>query len=405
MSYHAASLASKGIRVELVGYVDSPLPSFLKATKHVRVHRLWSLPAFLSHLPFLFIAPVKLVQQSWLLYRTLCYGVKTPTKHMLLQIPPSMPTLLICLVACFIRNTTLICDWHNTGSSILALRFKRNQKHPIVKVARWFELTLARRASGHLTVSKAMKRYLIHEARIDEKEIAVVRDRPSLTFRPLENDGDRTRFLERCEVTKEFAKDLSKGNEWKLVVSSTSWTADEDFGLLLNALVKYSSQAMEKSLPHLLVIITGKGPQREHHLRQISELNQTRKLDKIMIKTTFLPYEDYARLLACADLGVCLHDSSSGLDLPMKVVDMFGAGLPVAAYGGYEAFTELIDDGKNGKGFQTDDDLAQIITSLFSHGGADNLQALANGARQESSVRWEQEWESFAGPMLGLKSL
>lgn len=113
------------------------------------------------------------------------------------------------------------------------------------------------------------------------------------------------------------------------MISSTSWTPDEDFQILLNALEIYEEKANEddKKYPELICAITGKGPLKKHYQALISE--QEWKFVKII--TPWLENQEYPQLLAAADLGVCLHWSSSGFDLPMKVVDMFGCGLPVCA--------------------------------------------------------------------------
>lgn len=42
-----------------------------------------------------------------------------------------------------------------------------------------------------------------------------------------------------------------------IVVSSTSYTADEDFQILLDAIVQYDKEANNRSLPRFVVIITG----------------------------------------------------------------------------------------------------------------------------------------------------
>jgi beta-1,4-mannosyltransferase len=68
------------------------------------------------------------------------------------------------------------------------------------------------------------------------------------------------------------------------------------------------------------------------------------KWRKVNIRQAWLAVDDYPKIVATADLGVCLHFSSSGFDLPMKVVDMFSAQLPCLAIGGYPSIKELVKD-------------------------------------------------------------
>lgn len=100
--------------------------------------------------------------------------------------------------------------------------------------------------------------------------------------------------------------------------------------LILHVLLP-QSQVNPGRLPQLLVVVTGKGPQRAGYLARLARLD----LRRCAFRTAWLQPGDYPRLLGAADLGVCLHTSSSGLDLPMKVLELrqrFGDITPTALH-------------------------------------------------------------------------
>jgi beta-1,4-mannosyltransferase len=244
-------------------------------------------------------------------------------------------------------------------------------------------------------------------ARVLKEEFAItapilpLHDRPASHFKPILDEKERTSFLVSMPETASVRSSLEDGQA-RVLVSSTSWTADEDFSVLIDALCRYSEIATteQPSLPPIIAIITGKGPQKEMYLQEISNREKAGKLEKATIKTAWLSTLNYAKLLGCASLGVSLHTSSSGVDLPMKVVDMFGAGLPVVGWNRFEAWPELVTDGVNGRGFGSSIELVEHLVDLF--GNPDKLAHLRAGAQQESLHRWDQEWEPVAGRLLGL---
>lgn len=226
-------------------------------------------------------------------------------------------------------------------------------------------------------------------------------DRPFPQFQPLEKSQQVT-FLARCSETAPFIERIQSGS-MKVLVSSTSWTPDEDFSLLLDALSSYSALASSSHphLPDILAIITGKGPQKEAFQSQIKILTEAGKLNRVQLRTAWLSTEEYAKLLASADLGVSLHTSSSGVDLPMKVVDMLGAGLPVVGWDNFEAWSELVHEGINGRGFQSSHGLCAALLSLFG-GDKQQLLDLRQGAVLGSRRRWDDEWDPVLGKLLEL---
>lgn len=287
-------------------------------------------------------------------------------------------------------------DWHNYGWTILA--GTRGSRHPFVRISKSYECMLGRFGVANLTVTHAMKKQLQRAPYNVRSRIVAMHDRPAAIFQPLDDQNLRRSYLQGINDTADAVDDIISGKR-RLLVSSTSWTPDEDFSLLLTALVEY---AKDVTRVPLLVIITGNGPQKEMYMARISLLTAGGRLRNVAIRTAFLPFEDYARLLACADLGICLHMSSSGVDLPMKVVDMFGSGLPVLAYSGYPSFGELVKVGVNGDGFEKPRELFEGLLRLFnSETGGAELAELKEGAVKEGALRWDDEWDKVVKPILG----
>ncbi|KAI8885890.1 glycosyltransferase family 33 protein [Backusella circina FSU 941] len=384
MRYHASSLADSGCTVDLIGYTDTNPGALINVNRHIRVRRIraaWSVPKGYPKIFYLLWAPFKVMFTSVQLFWIMGCVTQRPD-FVIVQNPPSLPTLIIARFVATLRKAWFIIDWHNFGYSILGMQLGKD--HRVVRFAKWYERKYGSVAYAHLTVTDRMHKELKNEWKVTG-EIMTLKDKPPSDFKRLllepvyrawkfslkpivDQLKDDTEFWGKTsgKETATFMTDVDEDKGtlvWRqdrprVIVSSTSWTEDEDFSILLKAVELYEAAA-KPSDPRLLFIITGKGPLKAYYEDKISKM----VLKKTRIITAWLEMSDYTYLLGSADLGISLHTSSSGMDLPMKVVDMFGCGLPVCAVN-FECLDELVQDGKNGLVFTSSNDLYEQITDL-----------------------------------------
>ncbi|CAE7207540.1 ALG1 [Symbiodinium necroappetens] len=348
MQYHSLSLARHGCDVTIIGYPGAE-PMAELTNSRIRIRHV--MPLEISWLPFTLRAGVKVL--SLLLRLLALLLLSTPRANVVLvQNPPAIPSLLLARVASTLQGASFIIDFHNFGYSLLAL--KLGAQHPLVKAHRIYEQLCGQLADDAFCVTAQMQRFLKEQW----------------------NAGG--------PASLEFG-------------GSTSWTPDEDFGQLLDALPAFNENLVQANA-RAVVIVTGKGDLRQQFEERLCGM--VPQLQAVRVVTMWLSFADYALLLGSADLGLSLHSSSSGIDLPMKVVDMFGAGLPVCARS-FAALPELVQHGENGLVFSSTEELAVSLAHGLGVNAAasTDLPSLKSPAGKSKLNAWDDHWDAIAWPV------
>ncbi|XP_018572966.1 chitobiosyldiphosphodolichol beta-mannosyltransferase [Anoplophora glabripennis] len=407
MQYHSLSLAEMGYVVDIIGYGETEPMEEVKTAPLLYYHYLLPCPRIsLKFVNYIFKTIWQAINLLFLLF-----VIRKPD-ILLVQNPPAIPTLSICWFYCKTMGSKFVIDWHNYAHTIMALSLHKH--HPLVKLTKKIELFIGRKADNNFCVTNAMNNDLSENWNISA---VTLYDKPPKIFQPitlkqkhafLKHLGESYKNLTLDDNSTLFTKEVNnevylKKDRPGLIVSSTSWTEDEDFSILLTALQDYENHILngnEKTLPDLICFITGKGPLKSYYSENIAKRNW----QHISIITPWLESKDYPTMLASADLGVCLHTSSSGLDLPMKVVDMFGCGLPVCAYD-FKCLGELVKHGKNGYKFTSAEGLSEQLQEWFENFPHNEKQQeketqFKTELHTFQKLRWTENWVNMAWPVL-----
>ncbi|KAK9472850.1 uncharacterized protein V1510DRAFT_416220 [Dipodascopsis tothii] len=401
MQYHVLSLVERGFAVDFCGYMETEPLRELAAHPDVAIHAIPPYEPPARPPAWHRIGALVLAYKAYFLMRAVLRTLR-PLKDanfLLVQTPPAVPTLLVCwLYIKFVSGRThLVVDWHNFGYTILGL--KLGEHAALVRLARRYEAFFGRRsgAFANLCVTRRMGEALARDFGLNPYRIVPLHDRPASQFEPIVAEADR----EAVWAGQGWAVRRTGPAAERVVLTATSYTPDEDLGVLLAGLAAYDGRkaAGGDALPDLFVVVTGKGPLKAEFERAVAA--QSPSWAHVRVTTAWLSAEDYPRVVAAADLGVSLHTSSSGVDLPMKVVDMFGCGVPVLSLD-FPALAELVVDGRNGRVFADGADLGRQLAAVLADAAL--YGALRQGALAESKNRWAEHWRITVGSIFTIQN-
>ena len=430
MQYHASSMCESGrfAEVRCVGIDEGNMCAEHLTTKKQARFCLVSRTV-----------PRGIFNKSWLLrtlYRVLAFiggftvallratvplasaGGEETRVVLVLQTPPAVPFIMIAQLVSMMRRTqavfaglvgrprsrvSIVIDFHNFGWTLLDV--DRRPK-PVVALY-WALETFFGVGDAHFTVADAMKGRLSGKDRqtpsalvLPKSSVTVLRDCAPAFFRPLKDPQAALKRIAATEgddlVVPEWVPERRASH--LALISATSWTADDDYTLVVDALKAIDKQLAAAKSGRVWLLVTGKGETRARFEAQIQAAQLS---DRVVVSTHyFQSFVTYATAMSLFDAGLCVHRSSSGLDLPMKCVDMFGCGLPVVALD-YPALPELVTDAT---GWRFDDaaSLEEVLLSLLHPGtGRDDIGRRAKNviARREVDA-WAPNWNAHAIPAI-----
>ena len=376
--------------ISLIGYDSTDIRKDISSNTKIKRYNISNrINKIFQHFPrifFIFTSFFKILFQIFSMFFIL---FKIPKfSFLILQNPPGIPSMFVCWIVCKLRKSKFIIDWHNYGYTILKVNKRPNF---IVKIAEKYEKFFGKKSDMNLCVSQAEKRDLKKNFGIDA---ICLPDKPLLgLFKFLSSE----QAPELYKKYKELNELLDK-NRPILMISSTSWTPDEDFNILLNSFIKTEEMIKNEhklnNIKKVLFLITGKGPMKENFMKKVEKSN----LNIFNVKSIWLDSDDYPKLLALCDLGICLHYSSSGIDLPMKVVDMFSACLPAAAIY-YPTIEELVKNEENGFTFRNERELSKIlknaIEEISEKGKWEKIEKFRKRLKKDlNEENWVAQWKN-----------